>query len=935
MLNRFLGFLGFVPGLAGLSGLANSGGGSDDGFEAEGEAQVAFQPGAKLVTADDEDAPGDRQARLTDRDLVWPGKTETIQISNPESVALRFDLTVTDLDGAFYIRRPATGGTPQREGGVLLQPDEEASFEVVFVPPPGGVKTRSKTFSFVLTCFDPRRSADPGEIVQDLPLRWVALPSPTDFQILAVPPFIVTRPWRREARFAVKLTNKSFLPPAVGLSILRAPTKDALDRGGETVGTVEQALSARTAGIWQMTLPPPPQRGSYYAAVRGTAQTADAHSVPLALPRPVVVRYQPWLRMGRDWLFLLGVLLLLFWLAWGIPVHKTPIVRVSLAFAGLDKGQVPTDSRLEDLTALLILTDERGHDLEGQTPLPGVVLGDAFEFKAPPRWYGYRWMFGDHIGWNGFSRVPQHFRITLAPAESEKAAFKRYDLNTLLPDGAPAYTIETAKSPYGTWVTPATYVVQSAHGVFVNLRLGSLGALTGKELGRVSVSYALDGEEQAPRTFQLLHDGSGHLRPLTLDLTDAVPLGTSKEFTVKVTAEGLSSYDAQPLIVHRQDRPFAMTLAFPLSSSTPQNSSSTGVGAGSAGAGSAGAGPAGAGPAGAGPAGKGGTVSAGTGPPGKGGAGVPNISHNGIGAGGTVAIGKGGAGTVGKGGVGPVGTKISHSSIGSGSGAGAGAGAGGISTGGIGAGASGTNTGRIVVVPPPPPVTPPTPGNLAAQPAGPSQVRVAWSAVPGVEKYVVYRTAAPGQNVSVSPVFQGVGPEQTSLVETGLAPGTIYFFQVQARTGSRYSPRSGRAVAMTQVTARSPVAVGLVVNPNGRDLQATLSFTNQSAQPVFLDKISACLDGKIGDAVFLVTADGRAVPFNGRKTPRPAVSGPRQFASLAPGETQRAVVDLGRSYRLPPGQHAYSVAYDAVHNYPARFQTLTLRSDPAQCTLSR
>ena len=187
MLNRFLGFLGFVPGLSGLSGLANSsGGGSDDGFEAEGEAQVAFQPGAKLVTPDDEEAPGDRQARITDRDLVWPGKTETIQITNPEPVALRFDLTVTDLDGAFYIRRPATGGTPQREGGVLLQPDEEAAFEVVFVPPPGGVKTRSKTFSFVLTCFDPRRSADPGEIVQDLPLRWVALPSPTDFQILAV-----------------------------------------------------------------------------------------------------------------------------------------------------------------------------------------------------------------------------------------------------------------------------------------------------------------------------------------------------------------------------------------------------------------------------------------------------------------------------------------------------------------------------------------------------------------------------------------------------------------------------------------------------------------------------------------------------------------------------------------------------------------------------
>ena len=126
MLNRFLGFLGIVPGLSGLAGLAGSGSGgsNDDGFEAEGEAQVAFQPGEKLSAPDDDETPDDRRTRITDRDLVWPGKTETIQISNPEPIALRFDLTVTDLDGAFYIRRPASGGTPQREGGVLLQPDE-------------------------------------------------------------------------------------------------------------------------------------------------------------------------------------------------------------------------------------------------------------------------------------------------------------------------------------------------------------------------------------------------------------------------------------------------------------------------------------------------------------------------------------------------------------------------------------------------------------------------------------------------------------------------------------------------------------------------------------------------------------------------------------------------------------------------------------------
>ena len=39
--------------------------------------------------------------------------------------------------------------------------------------------------------------------------------------------------------------------------------------------------------------------------------------------------------------------------------------------------------------------------------------------------------------------------------------------------------------------------------------------------------------------------------------------------------------------------------------------------------------------------------------------------------------------------------------------------------------------------------------------------------------------------------------------------------------------------------------------------------------------------------------------------------------------------------RVRAGRHTYSVAYDAVHDYSARFQALALRSDPAQCSLSR
>jgi hypothetical protein len=82
-------------------------------------------------------------------------------------------------------------------------------------------------------------------------------------------------------------------------------------------------------------------------------------------------------------------------------------------------------------------------------------------------------------------------------------------------------------------------------------------------------------------------------------------------------------------------------------------------------------------------------------------------------------------------------------------------------------------------------------------------------------------------------------------------------------------------------------------------------------------------------------ADGQPVAFSGKKTPRPASPGPRQFALLAPGETVQATVNLNGSYRLPSGTHAYSVTYAAPNVYPARLQTMTLTSNEAGLTLTR
>ena len=560
MLQRLLSSMGLTPHLP-SSFPTSSGPGPGDGLETEGQASIAFVPGQKIApAAQDEDVRDERQTHV-DRDLVWPGRTETITIANPAVRAYRYDLTVTDLPPSLYMRRLPQGGAWQSEGGVLLQPGEEASFEVVFVPPTATEKARTRTFSFVLTRFDPRRGADPGEIVEDLPLRWVALPAEGDLQIRANMPQVVIRPWRRNAMFQVHLQNKSFLPPSVELEIVRAGTREALVKEPEPVGSLSQSVPARTPGVWHCLLPPAPQFGSYLATVKGTACVAGREVHPLSLPRPVLVRYIPWLRQGRDWAFLVGMLLFLVWLVWGVPVRKQPTVRMSLLFAGLDRDQVPEGSRLGDLKAEIVLLDAQGNEVPGQPHLTGVVQGNVFEFQGPAGWYGYRWPFG----WTRLSRVPQHFRVDLTPKEDKQAAFHRYDFTSLSSDDSDAtasYSVTEGQSVLDGWIKTIGVIVPRSDSAAVLLKLGNLDKVAPPSVQQVTVNCWLNGNAQPPKTCLIVRDATGELKPILLDYTDQVPPGSSVDFSVTATAPGVMTPNPAGLPVTRQSRPFLVTLTF-------------------------------------------------------------------------------------------------------------------------------------------------------------------------------------------------------------------------------------------------------------------------------------------------------------------------------------------------------------------------------------
>ncbi len=450
MLRRLLSFLGLTPSLPAMPAFSGTGTAAP---ETDGQTAVSFSPGKKAApsAAEAEETHDERRKRITDSDLVWPGKTETIGFRNEEAVVYRFELTVTDLDPSYYVRRPPTGGLWQPEGGVLLQPGEETVFEVVFAPPPPGDKPRPRTFSFVITGFDPRRANDPGEVFAELPSRWVNLPTNADLRIAARPAEVIIRPWRRSALFQVEFQNLSYLPPSVQMAIQRAPTKETL-KDPEQVGTLGQSLESRTGGIWHVLIPSK-LRNSYFATVTGSARVADNMEFPLILPQPVYVRYIPWLRVGKDWVFLGCGLLFLLWLVWGIPIHKSPVAHFTLNF------QLPPGGSWDDLQVTVPYVDG---------PLSKPILASkegntgssaTYKIVLPGRWCGYRWPFG----WNGASQEPEVFRLSAGVAAQNKSGlYSRYDLNALKTEqGRDSFETQLKSQPMlGDWVVTCSSTVQ-------------------------------------------------------------------------------------------------------------------------------------------------------------------------------------------------------------------------------------------------------------------------------------------------------------------------------------------------------------------------------------------------------------------------------------------------------------------------------------------
>ncbi len=397
MIRKLLGRMGLSGYIPGANDFGMDSRSADAPDAPLGEAQITFLGGAKTPYSPEEAATRKEIGDDIEADLVWPGKPTTMGLRNDEPLAYRYNLTITNLPADHYIVMPATGGERQPEGGVLLQPGEETVFEVRF-PPIAREHLSPQSFHFVLTRFDPRRRNDPGVVVGEDSARWVPLPSANDFALRSDAGELRLRPWRRNAKFLLSLDDRCFLPSVANLHILRAPTRQALTEHAEQVDTISQSMEARASGTWRCELPPTQLRTSCWVSVRGAVRVGEHQTVPVALPKPIYVRYVPWLRMGRDWAFLGASLFSLMWLVWGIPTRRAPVVNMTVLFAGLPPGDLPTKNgkgNWDDLNFQIVSIE--GTQLS--KPIHGEPNGNIVVFQdLPKRWYGCRWPFN---WWSG------------------------------------------------------------------------------------------------------------------------------------------------------------------------------------------------------------------------------------------------------------------------------------------------------------------------------------------------------------------------------------------------------------------------------------------------------------------------------------------------------------------------------------------------------
>ena len=463
-----------------------------DSLGSTGAGKITEVSTQQIKNDDSTESAEDKSRRITNRDVIWPPRVDKRPFRNPLEIRARYVLSVINLDPIPY-NIVAIGGQPDNRGGVLLDPGQLVEWEIRFTPPQTAFKPRN--FTIDVTLFDISRANDPGESVLTAHMRWVPAPETANFTLANPSREVFIRPWRRHCAFPIRFANNSVLPAVVSIQLVRAQTlKELSSTEAEVVSEFSHSYAEQTKVEWSCKLPPLNQRVSYLATLRGKVRAAE-QDYKVELANPVKVTYLPPGKVWTDYLYGTIAILALIWIIWGIPVQKTPVVRLKLEFT----GKQPSADQLKKLRPTLTL-------LENEQPVPGTQLVTGvykeahgyYEFILPSRWYGYQ------FGWNIFSRKPQQYELDVVPSDDVKDSFSSYYLDKLSENDKwltvnPAGDTSGADSAplFRDWIINTKDIVMVRNGVPVRIYLKNINT-AGDNPATVDVTFSIAGKPSEP-----------------------------------------------------------------------------------------------------------------------------------------------------------------------------------------------------------------------------------------------------------------------------------------------------------------------------------------------------------------------------------------------------------------------------------------------------
>jgi hypothetical protein len=114
--------------------------------------------------------------------------------------------------------------------------------------------------------------------------------------------------------------------------------------------------------------------------------------------------------------------------------------------------------------------------------------------------------------------------------------------------------------------------------------------------------------------------------------------------------------------------------------------------------------------------------------------------------------------------------------------------------------------------------------------------------------------------------------------------------------------------------AKEPLRIKLVPFQKGTELWTEMTIRNQSAQPIYLNKIDIGQSNRLLNNLFVIKQQ-QEVNYTGVLVKRRAPTAD-DFVLLKPGESVQSTIRLDESYAFLPGKHRYSIQYRHYHGSP-------------------